>query len=575
MKRVLMLLLVMVLTVGMLSMTAYAAGGASLSISSATVNRGNDVSVNVSITSNPGFSYAMLTVNYDTSALQLNSISPAAGWVVYGKNAQFNSSTGDSTQTGNILTLNFTVLDTAAKGNYSVSVTAEANNWDEEDVVFAVSAGSIAVTVPPCPNNAHDWDWDESKCTSPTCTKPGITVGTCKICGTYFEGTAAALGHEPGEWTVSKEASCSETGLKIKVCGRCSETVETETIAKLAHTEGEWEVTKAATCTEKGTKAMKCTVCKNVIKTGTIDATGHTPGAESVITKQPTCEETGLMEGKCATCGETLDTTEIKALGHEWNAGSVTKAPSCEFEGLKTYTCTRDSKHTKTEKITPIGHKWDEGKVTTDPTCTEKGVKTFTCANDASHTKTEDVAALGHTADENSVRVEPTCTEDGSITGKCAVCKVDLDKETIPALGHDLDDGTVTVPVTCEKDGTMTYACKRDGCDYTETKTIKHTGHGKPDWKVDEEMHYGNCPDCGEKLDGKHDYRHEGGKVNGKREWLCECGEAIYKSLPSNSADLDDVPKTGDITVQVVTFIVCAMAAVMAFVVTTKRKSVK
>lgn len=53
------------------------------------------------------------------------------------------------------------------------------------------------------------------------------------------------------------------------------------------------------------------------------------------------------------------------------------------------------------------------------------------------------------------------------------LCTQKLDSiPVIPALGHDLDNGVVTQEPTCISEGVATYSCQREGCDYTETKSV-------------------------------------------------------------------------------------------------------
>ena len=88
------------------------------------------------------------------------------------------------------------------------------------------------------------------------------------------------------------------------------------------HSFGEWTTTKEATCTEKGEETRSCECGES--ETREIAALGHTE--EVIPAVEPTCTETGLTEGKkCATCGEILVAQEvIPALGHSW------KGTGCE-----------------------------------------------------------------------------------------------------------------------------------------------------------------------------------------------------------------------------------------------------
>ncbi len=79
-----------------------------------------------------------------------------------------------------------------------------------------------------------------------TCTEKA----TCTRCNTQY---GEALGHDyAADFTVDKEATCTEKGSKSKHCSRCSATTEVTEIAALGHTGG------TATCTEKAT----CSRCE-------------------------------------------------------------------------------------------------------------------------------------------------------------------------------------------------------------------------------------------------------------------------------------------------------------------------
>ena len=78
-----------------------------------------------------------------------------------------------------------------------------------------------------------------------------------------------------------------------------------EVIDKAAHTFGDWTITKEATCTQEGKKIVYCTVCLYEEKEKTIPAKGHSFG-DWTITKEPTETESGKMQSVCEVCGETV-----------------------------------------------------------------------------------------------------------------------------------------------------------------------------------------------------------------------------------------------------------------------------
>lgn len=82
---------------------------------------------------------------------------------------------------------------------------------------------------------AHDVELRNA--TDTTCTEAGYTGDkVCKVCKTVVEEGKAieALGHEFGEWKVTKEPTATEEGLKERACTRCDEK-ETEVIPALGN----------------------------------------------------------------------------------------------------------------------------------------------------------------------------------------------------------------------------------------------------------------------------------------------------------------------------------------------------
>ena len=256
-----------------------------------------------------------------------------------------------------------------------------------------------------------------------TCTETGLTEGSkCSTCGTVLTAQTAtnALGHiwdtddcaaeahctragctatrTAGEhsWndTVTKQPTCTETGLKDRQCTSCGTTETNIEIPALGHAWGEAIVT-APTCTETGYTTRTCTVCTAKETYDIVDKAPHTP---AVITAVPaTCTDTGLTEGsKCSVCGEVIAQQEVvPALGHEY-LETITKQPTCTENGEKTLVCKRGD-DTKTEAIAPTGHSYGDWVVTKKPGVTSKGEETQTCAN-CSHQQTRELAPAGYDA---------------------------------------------------------------------------------------------------------------------------------------------------------------------------------
>ena len=138
----------------------------------------------------------------------------------------------------------------------------------------------------------------------------------CTVCGKTKTEKVEALGHDWAEdFTVDKEATCEETGLKSIHCKHCDEKKDETTIPAKGHVKGEVKIENVteSTCKEGGSydEVIYCTVCNKELSRNTV---------------------------------------KTEAKGHKWNNGKVTTEPTYAEEGVKTYTCTACGA-TKTEVI--------------------------------------------------------------------------------------------------------------------------------------------------------------------------------------------------------------------------------
>lgn len=196
-------------------------------------------------------------------------------------------------------------------------------------------------------------------------------------------------------------------------------------------------------------------------------------------------------------------------------------------------------------------HDWSDWEVTTPATCTEAGVETRTCA--CGETETREIPALGHTWGEWEVTKEATCVEAGVETRTCSVCG-ETETREIAMVDHNYSAWTF-----CGTDAKHEH---EKVCSVCGDKVVAA---------------------CNDKLQYTDEEKVEGGK-NVTEYWQCvDCGHEFTNTkfvetpdVPVVDPDLDDVPRTDDITGQVVmagvAALVCMMAAV-AFIF--KRKAAK
>ena len=389
-----------------------------------------------------------------------------------------------------------------------------------------------------------------------TCEKGGMEVEKCSVCGETKETQISdPLGHDYGEWKVTKEPTCTKYGTKKRICKRCNE-YEIDVIDPTGHQHTKIIDQKKATCEEKGYSGdLYCEDCRLIIQLGhDIAATGHT-WDDGEITKEPTQTATGIKTYTCKTCHKTRTETIPMLKGHHWDDGTVIKEPTCTESGEKIYHCTDEDcnesytetikatghQHTKLirkkeaaceeegysgdtycedckqiikagKTISPTGHTWNDGTLKTASTCESEGIKEYTCKT-CGKTKEESVAPTGHINTEIRNKRTATCESEG-YTGDtyCITCNKKLkDGQTIPKTDHNWT--IKEIPATCESDGSRTYIC--DTCKETKAQSIKATGHTYGAWITTQsatvfnpEQQKRTCSKC-----GKEEYRTNGNNL--------------------------------------------------------------
>ena len=195
-----------------------------------------------------------------------------------------------------------------------------------------------------------------------TCIEAGMEAyWECSVCGKLFRDEAGkneietptvvpATGHIAGEPVREnvKASSCTEAGSydEVVYCTVCNAELsrKTKTVKPIGHEFGEWKVTKEPKCTEEGEETRVCSVCGEK-ETRPVEALGHVPGEpkqENVL--DATCTEKGSYDlvVRCTRCNEIISTEhhETDALGHKWDQGTITVEPSFSETGIIEYKCT-------------------------------------------------------------------------------------------------------------------------------------------------------------------------------------------------------------------------------------------
>ena len=137
------------------------------------------------------------------------------------------------------------------------------------------------------------------------------------------------------------------------------------------HEFGEWRGAIPATCTEEGLKERVCSCGEK--ETEVLPKREH---QYSNYLMMPNCTKQGYTLHACPSCGDSYKDTYVDPLGHD-EIEHDAQAPTCTEKGWDAYvTCSR-CKYTTYNEIPATGH--SHTPVVTAPTCTEQGYTTHTC----------------------------------------------------------------------------------------------------------------------------------------------------------------------------------------------------
>lgn len=431
MKKILSVITIIVLLCAMLVVPASAAGNGTIAMSSASGKQGDSVTLNVNMNSNPGLVTMTIKVTYDTNVLQLTSVSDPKLLVGSQLNTTYGSpytiswvdgsATANNTKTGKIASFTFKIKDNAKVGATNVTlqfVDSFDTNFGEN--TFTATSGKITVN---CKTHSYG---SYSKKDGSNHTR------TCSACG-----NVETKAHTWNSGSVTKAATCKETGVKTYTCTACN-AIKTETIAKTnSHNWSGYKVTKEPTCTAAGTQTSTCSVCGKT-ESQSVPATGHNMGSWKT-TKEATCEAKGEQTRSCSKCSYK-ETKDIAATGHKFSKPTVTKQPTCTETGIESGKCTRCGAET-TNVLKATGHNFGSWKNDKSATCTEGGTQKRTCSK-CNGVETRNTDALGHDFENPTIVKEPTISTTGLKEGKCKHCG-ETTSEVIPCSQKDENTGIV------------------------------------------------------------------------------------------------------------------------------------
>lgn len=229
---------------------------------------------------------------------------------------------------------------------YTVDKQADCRTEGSESIHCEVCDAIDETKVRVVPKTEHKYgNWQTE--TAVTCTKDGLNVRTCSICGDRQEETIKTGGHQWNDYyTVDVEAGHDQEGSESIHCSVCGESdpATVRTIPAQEHNFTEWKVTKEPTCEETGMKTRSCPDCM-IVQRQEIPNLGHDWDPEFRVDVEPTCTEAGRESRYCRRCGEKLDvavtgTRPIPAKGHSFGPWQITVEPTADKEGTRVHECT-------------------------------------------------------------------------------------------------------------------------------------------------------------------------------------------------------------------------------------------
>lgn len=305
----------------------------------------------------------------------------------------------------------------------------------------------------------------------------------------------------PDDYIVAKEASCSSTGTKYRVCSVCGykEIVEIP-INPDVHSQPatSWIYDPAPTCVDSGVKFHICYACggKSDITEVPPDAEAHFADGDFVILTPSTCKTQGEKAHKCRYCGEYFDNqpAQLDPDNHVYTDESkreVTVIPTCALDGELVCYCDECGAVASVTAIPATGlHKIeDEWTVDVPATCVSDGMRSHHCSVCGTAFDSEVVPSTPdiHTfSDEFTIDMMPTCITEGEKSRHCIYCDAKCDIQTVPTDSHNHsynDEWIVTREATCSEIGLMHQVCLLCGEDSVST-VIPKKEHTYGDYEV-------------------------------------------------------------------------------------------
>lgn len=283
-------------------------------------------------------------------------------------------------------------------------------------------------------DNTHTHNFIKGEVVEATCTTDGYTVYNCSCGETKKSDIVEKLGHSYGEFVVTVEPTSTTSGVREKVCTRCSDKI-TETIDPIeeghVHSYTEYKLVITPTLESEGLISSNCKDLDSSI-TKVLPKLGDLSYTLTSNSKSATCASRGFNEYQIALSSLGLDTTdtltfsvETQRLEHE--LVETKKDATCVEYGYIKETC-KNCDYDCTTIINPLGHDW----VRNGALCEANTV----CS------RCNEIGELKHNHSLSEVITNATCASEGKIDYTCDYCNKVIATTILPKLDHTLGDYT-------------------------------------------------------------------------------------------------------------------------------------
>ena len=342
---------------------------------------------------------------------------------------------------------------------------------------------------------------------SPTCTKAGIQVKKCTVCGKELKSEILdMLAHESKDFEIITASTCTTEGEGVHKCS-CGIVVSWEKIPP-SHKENSGTVTLEATCTTAGIKEINCSLCQKLLKIVQISPLGHKESAWITEDgKSATCTTDGERYKNCTRCGAEKTTFEIiESKGHNPSKWIVDVTATCHTTGEHHKECLSCGIVTSREVI-PVTEHNNQGVWTAvagkEATCLTNGFEEIICSNEGCDCvlDTREIKALGHDYNGTWKESKPaTCYEFGIKELSCTRCDAVIESTTIAKLPHEYASTPSSVTAsTCTTHGAKTYVCLVEACKHEKTVELDLAEHTYKNFADIEYSKEATCHQGGEK----------------------------------------------------------------------------